>query len=113
MLHMYMYMHLYIYIHMPILVGGFSPIHLKNMRTVKLDSISPNSGEQKKYSIWHQHLEKWYQNITGTPFLPQMTCEQKVGTRMSLSIHLASEELACLVWWWEIQHENPEVKGFT
>ena len=31
------------------LVGGFSPTHLKNMRTVKLDHLSKVQGENIKY----------------------------------------------------------------
>ena len=40
-----------------ILVGGFSPTHLKNMRTVKLDHFPRVSGWKYQKNIWNHHLE--------------------------------------------------------
>ena len=47
------------------LVGGFSPTHLKNMRTVRLDSISPRFGVNITNGFpakpWIQAAKPWIQ----------------------------------------------------
>ena len=38
------------------LVGGFSPTHLKNMRTVKLDHYFPKVRGEHSTNVWNHHL---------------------------------------------------------